>query len=136
MAPTQTSPEQNVALMRRLVFEVQQDGKFDLLDELLHPDLVNHSAPDEASRTKAGMQATAEGLHQAFKDIKMEIIQCIGQGNVVATNKILRGRQVGDFLGNTASGKMVEFPIMDFVTYEDGLIKEHWARAGPIKVLE
>lgn len=66
----------------------------------------------------------------------MEIIHCVAQDNIVATNKVLRGRQVQDFGDSPASGKMVELPIMDFVTIEDGMIKEHWARTGPIKAFE
>lgn len=136
MASKQTTPEQNVALMRRVVIECQGGGNFDLLPSYVHPDFVNLTPMGDIPNNREGVFMTMKFLHTAFEDIEMEIIQCIGQGNVVATNKVLRGRQVADFAGVPASGKRVEFPIMDFVTFEDGMAKEHWARGGPLKELE
>ena len=46
------SAEENKALVRRFVDEVQSAGNIDALDEICSPEFVNHSAPprtEEAS---------------------------------------------------------------------------------------
>lgn len=136
MSTKQTTPEENTALVRRMVDEVQEKADFSLIDQLMHPDFYNHTAYGGLPVDKSGVLATMTLLHEVFKDIKMEVIHCVCQGNVVATNKVLRGRQVGEWMGQPGTGKMMELGIMDFVTVEDGKIKEHWARAGPMVPLE
>lgn len=122
--------------MCRLVSECQEGENFELLRSLTHPDFRDFTAAGSLPKDKEGIIMSVKQLHAVLKERKIEIIQCIGQGNVVATNKVLRGRLAMDFAGIEATNQMVEFPIMDFVTFEDGMVKSHWARTGQLKQVE
>ncbi|KIX99803.1 uncharacterized protein Z520_04439 [Fonsecaea multimorphosa CBS 102226] len=130
---TKTESE-NIALVRRMVTEVQQNGNFDLIDESIHPDWVDHTThiPGASVTTREAVRTSIRGLHKALSDIKVDIMHCVCTGDVVATNKVIRGRQVGELFGQPASNQVVEFRVMDFMRVHDGKLIEHWACIGQI----
>lgn len=136
MAPSDTDAEKNVAYMTRIVYEVQQDGNYALIDELVHPDFYNHTAEAGLPNDRSGVHAVMQHIHGGFSNIKMEILHCTSQGNVISTHKILRGDHTGNFLGQAPDGNRKQMRIMDVVTVEDGLMKEHWATLGKLEVVE
>ncbi|KAK0804555.1 hypothetical protein LTR91_017059 [Friedmanniomyces endolithicus] len=124
-----------VARMRRFVIEIQQNGNFDLIDELTHPDFFDHTAAPGQSPHRDGVHAIMRYLHSTISEIKIDIIHSISDGKIVATTKVLRGKQVGDIFGKPATGKMVEMRIADFLTSEDGKFKDHWATISAVQDL-
>ncbi|KIW23909.1 uncharacterized protein PV07_12071 [Cladophialophora immunda] len=129
---TKTESE-NIALVRRMVTEVQQNGNFDIIDESIHPDWIDHTHRPGTAGDREAVKNIMRGLHKALLDIKVDIIHCVCTGDVVATNKIIRGRQVGELFGQPASDQMIEFRVMDFVRVQDGKLIEHWGSLGQIK---
>ncbi|KAK3112102.1 hypothetical protein LTR53_011961, partial [Teratosphaeriaceae sp. CCFEE 6253] len=129
----QSSAAVNVAMMRRFVMEVQQNGNFDLIDELVHPDFCDHTAQPGQSPHRDGVHGVMRYIHSIIADVKIEIIHCIGDGRVVATTKVLRGKQVGDIFGKPATNGRIEMRIMDFLVVEGNQFKDHWATLGPIE---
>lgn len=123
----------NVALMRRFVTEVQQNGKFDLIDELTHPNFFDHTAQPGQSPHLDGVHAVMRYIKSTIADLKIEMVHCISDGKVIATTKILRGKQVGDIFGKPATNGPIEFRIMDFLTVVDSKLKDHWATVSPIQ---
>nr|OQO28949.1 hypothetical protein B0A51_05349 [Rachicladosporium sp. CCFEE 5018]OQO31932.1 hypothetical protein B0A51_01127 [Rachicladosporium sp. CCFEE 5018] len=117
----------NVAQMHRFVTEVQQNGNFDLIDKLTHKDFVDHTAAQGQSPNIDGVHFIMRYIHSNIKDLKIEIVHCLSDGNVVATTKYLRGTQVGDLMGKPATNGPIELRIMDFMTVVDGQFKDHWA---------
>ncbi|KAK0299704.1 hypothetical protein LTS00_001473 [Friedmanniomyces endolithicus] len=124
-----------VARMRRFVIEIQQNGNFDLIDELTHPDFFDHTAAPGQSPHRDGVHAIMRYIHSTISEIKIEIIHSISDGKIVATTKVLRGKQVGDIFGKPATDKMVEMRIADFLTSEDGKFKDHWATISAVQDL-
>ncbi|KAK1815402.1 hypothetical protein LTR12_010199 [Friedmanniomyces endolithicus] len=124
-----------VARMRRFVVEIQQNGNFDLIDELTHPDFFDHTAAPGQSPHRDGVHAIMRYIHSTISEIKIEIIHSISDGKIVATTKVLRGKQVGDVFGKPATDKMVEMRIADFLTSEDGKFKDHWATISAVQDL-
>jgi steroid delta-isomerase-like uncharacterized protein len=119
------SLEQNKALVRRFVDEVQCQHNLAALDELFSPDFVDHSGMTNPP--------TLEGSHQffsmmfaAFPDIRFTIRQQIAEGDKVLTHKTLHATQLGTFMGIPATGKVVAVDVMDIFTVAGGKITEHW----------
>ena len=48
--------EDNKALVRRFVGEVQSGGNIDLIDEICSPEFVNHSAPPRLPADREGIK--------------------------------------------------------------------------------
>jgi len=74
-------------------------------------------------------------MHQAFSGLRVEILHCIGAGDLVATHKMFRGRHTGPWFGVPPSGNQIEFRVMDLVRYRDGQWAEHWAVADAVSLL-
>ncbi|KAK6431905.1 hypothetical protein LTR95_011930 [Oleoguttula sp. CCFEE 5521] len=131
--PSTDAAAANVAQMHRFVTEVQQNGNFDLIDQLTHKDFVDHTAAQGQSPNIDGVHFIMRYIHSNIKDLKIEIVHCLSDGNVVATTKSLRGTQVGDLLGKPATNGPIEFRIMDFMTVVDGQFKDHWATVSAVE---
>src|SRR5215207_4416515 len=62
------SAEENKALVRRFVDEVQSQGNIDALDEICSPEFVNHSAPPRVPTNCEGVKQLTAMFRQAFPD--------------------------------------------------------------------
>ncbi|MDT8914707.1 ester cyclase [Amycolatopsis sp. PS_44_ISF1] len=123
----------NVARTREFVRLVQEQGRVERFDEFVHPEFRNHSAEPGLAGGRDGARATMTLLHRALADVRVEVVHCFEHDGVVATNKIIRGRHVGDWLGQAATGSRVALHVMDFLRFEDGRIIEHWSTARPLR---
>ena len=132
LAPDQRS---QAAGMRYFVEQVQEKGRLDLIDELVHPEFRNHTAEPGQRDDREGVRETMAALHGAFSDLRVEVLHCVGDGDLVATHKLFRGRHTGAWFGVPPSGNRVEFRVMDLVRYRDGQLFEHWAVADGVSLL-
>jgi steroid delta-isomerase-like uncharacterized protein len=124
-----TSLEENKALVRRFVEEVQNRHALEAIDELFSRDFVNHSPKGNAPPNIAGAKAFHAMLFAAFPDLRVTIHQQIAEGNQVVTYKTFAGTHRGEFMGVAATGQEVTFEVIDIFTVVDGHITEHWAVA-------
>ncbi len=124
-----------VERMRLFVEEVQQKGRLELIDTLVHADYHNHTAEPGQGKDREGVRATMAAMHAAFSDLTVRVLHCVGNGDLVATHKTFRARHTGPWFGVPPSGNQVEFRVMDLVRYRDGQMAEHWAVADALSLL-
>ncbi|PRX96804.1 ester cyclase [Allonocardiopsis opalescens] len=129
---TTSSNEQRI---RDFVGKVQQEGRLDLIDTLVHPDYRDHTAEPGQGTDRDGVRATMAAMHTAFTDLSVEILHCVAHSGIVATHKLFRGRHTGPWFGVPPSGRQVEFRVMDMVGFRDGRMYEHWAVADSLTLL-
>ncbi|KAK9775143.1 putative Ester cyclase [Seiridium cardinale] len=122
----------NVARMRAFVTQVQEQGHLELFDQFVHPDFRDHPVKIGQPNDRFAIRKTLEGFHAAFADIKVQVLHCIENDGVVATNKILSGKLVQEWHGMMPDGGRVEVRVMDFVRFHDGKMIEHWAAVNPL----
>jgi predicted ester cyclase len=125
----------NVDRMRFFVERVQQRGRFELIDMLVHADYHNHTAEPGQGADREGVRATMVAMHAAFSDLTVRILHCVGDGDLVATHKVFRARHTGRWFDVPPSGNQVEFRVMDLVRYQDGQMTEHWSVADAMTLL-
>jgi predicted ester cyclase len=125
----------NVDRMRFFVEQVQQGGRFELIDTLVHADYHNHTAEPGQAENREGVRATMVAMHAAFSEMTVRVLQCVSQGDLVATHKLFRARHTGPWFGVPPSGRQVEFRVMDMVRYRDGQMAEHWSVADALTLL-
>jgi steroid delta-isomerase-like uncharacterized protein len=119
------SLEHNKSIVRRLVEEAQSRGRLEVVDELMADDFVDHSPLPGLPPTREGVKMLFAGLRAAFPDLHVTISEQIAEDDRVASRKTFRGTHQGDFLGVPASGRPVEFEVIDILTFDDGRISEH-----------
>ncbi len=118
--------EANKNVYRRMVEEVVNKGNFDVVDELFHPDYVDHVAPPGTTPGLAGVKEIFQMFRTGFPDVKFTIDQMVGEGNYVATLVHGEGTQTGQFIQFPPSGKHAVWRSVGFFRVEDGKIREHW----------
>ena len=127
--------ESNVERMRLFVEQVQAKGRLELIDSLVHPEFRNHTVEPPQRSDRAGIGETVAAMHESFSGLRVEIVHCVGAGELVATHKVFRGRHTGTWFGLPPSGNQVELRVMDLVRYRDGQWAEHWAVADVASLL-
>lgn len=131
-----TEQRTNEQRMRHFIEEVQGRGRVELIDSLVDSKFRNHTAMPGQSADRNGVRVATEALHDAFSDFRVEIVHCVGQGDTVATHKVFCGTHTGDWAGVAASGRPVEFAVMDFTRYRNGLWTDHWSVADGVALLQ
>ena len=121
------SAEENKALVRRFVDEVQSAGNIDAIDELCSPEFVNHSAPPGVASNCEGVKQVTAMFRQAFPDSYFTVEDMVAEGDKVATRKTFHGTHEGEFMGIPPSGRSVRMGLIDIVRITDGRVVEHWS---------
>jgi len=121
------SAEDNKALVRRFVNEVQSGGNTDLIDEICSAEFVNHSASPGLPADREGIKILTTMFKGAFPDSYFTVEDMIAEGDKVVTRKTFHGTHEGEFMGIPPSGRTVTVSLIDVVRISDGLAVEHWS---------
>ena len=116
---------ENKNVVRRLVEEAQQGRNLQVVEELLASNFIDHTPMGGLPPTRDGVKLLFAGLHEAFPDLTVTIEEQVAEGASVVTRKTFRGTHSAPFLGVGASGRSVEFEVIDILRVEGGRIKEH-----------
>jgi steroid delta-isomerase-like uncharacterized protein len=147
MSPTGSSPthakgeeavpaEDNKALLRRFVDEVQSAGNIDLIDEICSPEFVNHSPPPGIPADREGIKIVTAMFRGAFPDSYFTVEDMLAEGDKVATRKTFHGTHEGEFMGIPPSGRSVSMGLIDIVRVSDGRVVEHWSMGDSLGMMQ
>ena len=130
------STEENKALLRRLVDEGLHKKNLGIMDELISPNFVNHSAPAGIPPTRDGYRQYVEMLLASFPDIYLDIEDLIAEGDKVVVRYTVRGTHQGSFMGLPPSGKQFSFTGIGIQRIVDGKFVERWEQADTLGLLQ
>lgn len=122
--------EENKAIVRQMVDEIQNRHNLDRLEDFFDPHFVNHlEAGEEASELNSVERTRALFGHMftAFPDLYVTIHSQVAEGDKVVTHKTLAGTHQGEFMGTAPTGRPFAFSVIDILRLENGKIVEHWA---------
>jgi predicted ester cyclase len=130
------SAEQNKAISRRIPLEVFSQGRFDVIDEIVAPDLKEHGdLPPGIPAGREGLKAVAKALRQGFPDLTYRIDLQVAEGDYVAGYVTVNGTHKGEVFGMPATGKHAEWPETHIVKIVNGKITEHWGVVDQLGML-
>jgi predicted ester cyclase len=115
------------AIARRSLEESFANGDVERFRAAIHPDCVNHEAPEGGDQGVDGMVRTMLWLKEAFSDRRYEIHQVIGEGDTVVVHCTFSGRHTGEFMGIAPTNRPFAFRQVHIVRFQDGKGIEHWA---------
>jgi predicted ester cyclase len=107
--------------------EIFGGGEVGLVDELIAPGCVDHSAPPGTPAGPEGIRATVGWLHSVFDELDYEIEDVFGAGDRVAVRATFSGVHSGELFGNAPTGRRFSVSHIHVYRVEDGRIAEHWA---------
>lgn len=119
------SLEENKAVIRRFVEEVQTQHNVDRMDQLFGPDFYDHGSLSTTHTLEEAKQFFTM-VFSAFPDIRAHIHDQVAEGDKVVTRKTFHGTHKGEFMGIPPTGKEVAFDVIDIFRIADGRIAEHW----------
>ena len=129
------SAEDNKALVRRFVDEVQSGGNTDLIDEICSAEFVNHSAPPGIPTDCEGIKIVTAMFRGAFPDSYFTVEDMIAEGDKVVTRKTFHGTHEGEFIGIPPSGRSVSMGLIDIVRISEGRVVEHWSMGDTLGMM-
>ncbi|MGI9258299.1 MAG: ester cyclase, partial [Gammaproteobacteria bacterium] len=77
----------------------------------------------------------AEPLDIAFPDREDEVVELIGEGEIVVVQYQIRGTHEGNFFGIAATGKSIDVEAVAIFTLEDEKILDGWFMADEVRLL-
>ena len=129
------SVEENKAVVRRFVDEVQNKQNLNFVDELFSPDCVDHSGMALGGGIE-GIKRFFTMIIAAFPDAHFTIQDQVAEGDRVVTRKTLRATHKGELFGIPATGKRIEMNVIDIMRVVDGKMTDHWAVADQLGMLQ
>ena len=117
-------------IMCRAVTRYFQDlwGKGDesLIDELLHPEYVNHSPGSPTMSTdREGVRWVLRALRTAFPDLRYTTEDMVVGDDAVAVRTTMSGTHRGDFFGLAPTGRAFRVNQINIECFREGRIVAH-----------
>lgn len=120
----------------RMPTEVFNEGKLEVIDEVMHPDFVDHGLMPGLSNDRAGVKAFAAAVREAFPDLVNTVTHVVAEGDMVVQHVTTTGTMRGDFAGMPASGKQATWEAIHLVRFRGTKVAEHWVVADQLGMLQ
>ena len=116
---------QNKTIARRFVEEIFNARKTEKAKNFVTPDIIYHGMAEEVKGLEEFKRWVAEDL-SAFPDMKVTILDDVGEQNKVAIRWTLKATHEKDFADFPATHKKFETQGADIFHFEGDKIKEAW----------
>jgi steroid delta-isomerase-like uncharacterized protein len=130
------SPETNIATVRRMIEQVYNKRRLDLVEEFFSADIVQHIVGYPLfTGLEALRQNVAMGLN-GFPDFRLTVEDEVAAGDKVAARWTMTGTQKGEVFGIPATGKQVVHSGMTFYRLSNAKIAELWFLADTLGMMQ
>lgn len=117
------SLEANKEIARRILEEVFNEGKLEVIDELVSPDHINRS---DGYGGRDEYKGFVQLYRSAFPDLDFKILYQIAEGDMVGHHWKANGTHQGEIMGIPPTGKAIEITGTYMAIIRDGLVIEEW----------
>lgn len=129
--------EEHKELAARIALEVFNEGRIDVVDEVVHRDFIDHSNPlPGASPDREGLKTMAVMFRQTFPDLHNTITHSVAEADLVVQHVTSTGTMRGELMGMQPTGKAASWEAIHIVRFRDGKLAEHWAVADQLGMLQ
>jgi predicted ester cyclase len=132
-----TSVEHNKAISRRWI------DVFNERDDAAEADI---RAPDYVAYAPASLEAAPldseswtrflSGFVEGFPDLRLEVEDAVGEGDLVAQRIRFEGTHTGEFQGLPPTQRKVSFSGLELNRFVDGRVAEHWFQLDALTLLQ
>ena len=121
-----SDPEANKALVRRFFDEAWNQGRTEILDEIVAPDYASHNKLDVEVLGPEGLREAITDQRTSFPDLETTIEDIFAEGDRVVVRAVDRGTFEHPFLGMEPTGRSFEITWIDIFRIEGGMLAEAW----------
>jgi serine phosphatase RsbU (regulator of sigma subunit) len=131
------SAEENKAIFRRYVEEVQNQGNLEVADEIFGRYLSHQADGATLERGPEDVKRFTEEYRSAFPDFRISIDDQIAEGDKVVSRITLRGTHQRQFRDMAPTGKEVEVKAVTIFRFspEEGKVVETWDSFDQLRLL-
>lgn len=127
----------NKQLTRRVWEEIWNQGKLEVIEELIDPTFEGHD-PLMGPLKRDAFRNAVKGYRTAFPDLKLELNAIFAEDNFVTTRWTMRATHLGPFLGTESTGKSAQVTGVNLGELRNGrLVSDYmeWDVAGLFRQL-
>jgi len=129
--------ETSKALMRRITEEIWNEGRLDVILELISDDLVDHiEMPGLEGSGQARYRNHVEMTKAAFSDFRNELDLVIGEGDIAVSYGRIVGTNDDENVEMPPTGKRVEVETFGMLRFADGRAVERWGVADGVAMMQ
>jgi predicted ester cyclase len=121
-------PERETAmLLRRITEEIWNRRCYELIDELISEDFVDHIEQQGLEGTgRARYLASARLVHDAFSDYHEEAEFIVADEDTAVSYARITGTHDGDLMGIPPTGRKTDIQSIGILRFADGRVVERW----------
>jgi steroid delta-isomerase-like uncharacterized protein len=124
------------AITHRFYSEVFNQGKLELIDELIADDFVEHEEMPGMPTDKRAPRMFIGMMREAFPDINATVEDMVVEGNTVAVRARMSGTHKGEFMGIPPTGNKFDIQAMDVIRYRNGQVCAHWGVTDSLTMMQ
>jgi len=129
------SKETNLATLGKFA-EAVNTGKFDLFNETVSTENVDHDPARGQVPGPEGYRAFFSGLRTAFPDLSVALETLVADEDSIAIAYTITGTQQGSFMGIAPTGKKIKIRGMQISKFKDGKMVERWGSSDELGLLQ
>lgn len=129
---------ENRRLAHRFYDEACNQQRFGLVDELVAEDYQHHNSllPPEMQRGRATFKQVLQMFYRAFPDLQGTVEDLVAEDEKFVARVHFRGTHQGELMGIPATGKRVDFSVIEFYRVAGGKITEGWAQVDALGLMQ
>ncbi len=131
-----TEQERNKTIVRRIPLEALNQGKFNVFDEIIASDAVEHSPTPGYPASRDGTKQFMTDFRKAFPDLHYELNDEVAEGDLVVQRTTGSGTMRGPLMGMQPSNKHATWTEMHICRLRNGQIIEHWGEVDQLAMLQ
>lgn len=116
--------------------EAASTGNFDLFDEVVAPDCIDHDPAEGQVPGPAGYRFLFTGMRAAFPDISVALETVVQDEDTIAFAYTLTGTQTGPLGKIPPTGKKVKIRGLQISKFKDGKMVERWGSSDELTLLK
>lgn len=114
-------------LMRLITSEIWCARRYELVDELISEDFVDHIVAQGLEGTgRARYLASARVVHDAFSDYHEEPEFVVADQDRAVSYARVTGTHDGDLMGLAPTGRKIDIHTIGILRFADGQVVERW----------
>jgi steroid delta-isomerase-like uncharacterized protein len=130
------STETNIATVRRMIDQVWNERRIDLIEEFFTEDIIHHVVGSPSSSGLEELKETTAMSLNAFPNLRLTFEDEIAQGDKVAARWTMTGTQKGELFGIPATGKRLTQSGVTFYRLSNAKIAELWFLADNLGMMQ
>ena len=129
------SKEQNAAALGKFA-EAVNTGRYELFDEVVAHDSVDHDPAAGQVPGPQGYRALFTEMRAAFPDMTVEVAELVEGEDDIAFAYTFKGTHNGPLMGIPPTGKTVRIRGMQISKFRDGKMVERWGSSDQLGMLQ